>query len=68
MDALQESFYTEHQTETLILFKIISLRSWDELQDLHKSFPASRIDHVMAGTGIFVLTVGPAGESEELAA
>jgi hypothetical protein len=67
MDAPQEEFYTEHQTETLILFKIISRRSWDELQSWHRAFPGSRIEHVQKGTGIFVLIVGTAGESGELA-
>ena len=67
MDAPQESFYTEHQTETLILFKIISRRSWDELQSWHRAFPGSRVEHVLKGTGIFILVVPPGGAGEKAA-
>jgi len=59
--------YHGNLPETLILFKIISRRSWDELQSWHRAFPGSRIEHVQKGTGIFVLIVGTAGESGELA-
>jgi len=59
MDAPREEFYTEHQTETLILFKIISRRSWDELQGWHRALPGSRVEHIKHG--IYVLTVEPGG-------
>lgn len=45
----------------LILFRIISRYSWDELQRQHEALPGSRIEHVMEGTGIFVLIVEPCG-------
>jgi hypothetical protein len=61
MNAPDEAFYTEDQIETLILFKIISRSSWNELQSWHKAFPGSRIEHVMQDTGIFVLHVPPNG-------
>jgi len=67
MDAPQEEFYTEHQTETLILFKIISRRSWDELQSWHRAFPGSRVEHVLKGTGIFILVAPPGGAGEKAA-
>ncbi len=67
MDAPQNEFYTEHQTETLILFKIISRRSWDELQSWHRAFPGSRVEHVLKGTGIFILVVPPGGAGEKAA-
>ncbi|MBA2783004.1 MAG: hypothetical protein H0T74_08800 [Rubrobacteraceae bacterium] len=59
MDAPQNEFYIEHQTETLILFKIISRRSWDELQGWHRALPGSRVEHIKHG--IYVLTVEPGG-------
>jgi hypothetical protein len=62
MDAPQESFYPERRGEALmILFKIISRRSWDELQGWHKAFPGSQVEHVMKGTGIYVLHIPPGG-------
>lgn len=60
MDAPQSELYPNHQTETLVvLFKIISRRSWDELQSWHKALPGSRIEHIKHG--IYVLTVEPGG-------
>jgi hypothetical protein len=40
---------------TMVLFKIISRHSWDRLQAWHKSCPGSSVEHMMAGTGIYVL-------------
>jgi len=53
--------YHGNLPETLILFRIIDRRSWDELQSWHEALPGSRIEHVMEGTGIFVLVVPPGG-------
>ncbi len=65
MDAPQGSFYPEHRPKAvLILFKIISRRSWDVLQSWHKAIPESEIEHVMKGTGIFVLHVLPGGAKD----
>jgi len=51
--------------ETLIvLFKIISRRSWDELHRWHEALPGSRVEHVLYG--IYVLII-PQGGSRELA-
>lgn len=62
MDAPQPEFYPEARMETLmVLFKIIGRRSWDNLQSWHEALPGSQIEHVMEGTGIFVLTVPPGG-------
>ncbi len=60
MIAPQEEFYPQPQTEPLIiLIRIISHRSWDELQSLHEAFPGSRMEHVLDGT--YVLVVKPGG-------
>jgi hypothetical protein len=46
--------------ETLmILFRIISRRSWDQLQSWHKAIPESRIEHLMFG--LYVLIIEPSG-------
>ena len=51
--------------ETLIvLFRIISRRSWDELHRWHEALPGSRVEHVLYG--IYVLIV-PQGGATELA-
>jgi hypothetical protein len=51
--------------ETLIvLFKIISRRSWDELHRWHEALPGSRVEHVLYG--IYALTI-PQGGAKELA-
>lgn len=49
----------------MVMFRIISRRSWDELQGWHEAFPESRVEHVMKGTGIFVLHV-PSGGARRL--
>lgn len=66
MNAPQEEFYPEPRMETLmVLFRIISRRSWDELQSWHEAFPGSRIEHVLYG--IYVLVIEP-GDARRLAA
>jgi hypothetical protein len=60
MDAPQEAFYPEPRAETLMVsFRIISRRSWDDLQGLREALPGSRIEHVLHG--IYVLHVPPGG-------
>jgi hypothetical protein len=60
MDAPQESFYPEPRTETLMIsFRIISRRSWDELQGWRDALPGSHIEHLMFG--LYVLVVPPGG-------
>jgi len=59
--------YHGNLPETLILFRIIGRRSWDELQSWHEALPGSRIEHVLKGTGIFILVVPPGGASEKAA-
>ncbi len=54
----------QSRTEVMVMFRIISRRSWDELQSWHRSCPGSTVEHVMKGTGIFVLTI-PAGGVRE---
>lgn len=58
MDAPTESFYTEEESIS-VLFRVISRRSWDELQSWHKALPGSRVEHLMYGC--YVLIVRPGG-------
>ncbi len=68
MDAPQEAFYPERRTEALmVLFRIISRHSWDVLQGWHEAFPGSEVEHVMKGTGIFVLIIPPDGARRSVA-
>lgn len=56
----QEEFHPEPQTDNLvILFRIISRRSWDELQGLHEALPGSRVEHVLHD--IHALIIEPGG-------
>jgi hypothetical protein len=60
MDAPQEEFYSEGKTEDLaVLFRIISSRSWDELQNLHEALSESRVERVLHG--IYALICEPGG-------
>ncbi len=54
----------QENTEVMVLFRIISRRSWDELQSWHRSRPGSTVEHVMEGTGIYVLTIPTGGVRE----
>jgi hypothetical protein len=55
-----EEFYTESPRETLmILFRIISRKSWNELQSWHDAFPGSRVEHILYG--VYVLIIEPGG-------
>jgi len=53
-------------TELMVMFRIISRHSWDVLQGWHKACPGSTVEHLMKGTGLYVLILpaGGAGESE----
>ena len=48
----------------MVLFRIISRHSWDNLQCWHRALPGSRVEHLMFG--LYVLHV-PAGGAEEIA-
>lgn len=48
----------------MVLFRIISRRSWDELQNWHRAFPGSRVDHVLYG--IYALII-PSGTTRRIA-
>ena len=54
--------------ELLVLLRIISRRSWDELQSWHRACPGSTVEHLMKGTGLYVLTIPPGGAGEGEAA
>jgi hypothetical protein len=63
MDAPQEEFYTEPKAESLIvLFRIISRRSWDELHRWHEALPVSRVEHVLYGIYALIIPQGGARE------
>ncbi len=51
--------YHKDKESFLILFRIISRRSWDELQSWQHALPGSRVEHIEHG--IYVLTVEPGG-------
>jgi hypothetical protein len=52
--------------ETLmILFRIISRQSWDELQGLHEAFPGSCVEHLLHGIYVLVVLPGDAKEFTE---
>jgi hypothetical protein len=58
MNAPQEELCPEPRTEALIvLFRIISRKSWDELQGWRGAFPGSRVEHVLYG--IYALIIPP---------
>ena len=60
MNAPQGEFYPEPRAEALVvLFRIVSHRSWDEFQSWREAFPGSRVEHVLHG--IYVLTIAPGG-------
>ena len=64
MNAPQEEFYPEAPPETLvILFRIISRRSWETFQDLHEAFPGSRVEHVLHGIHVLIIEPGGARRS-----
>ena len=42
----------------VVLFRIISRKSWEQLQALHEAFPGSSIEHVLYG--IYVLKLSQA--------
>jgi hypothetical protein len=43
----------------LLLFRILTRLEWNRLQEMHRSFPGSAVEHVAAG--IFVLHIKPGG-------
>ncbi len=60
MDAPQEEFYPESDEKALmVLFKIVSRRSWEELQGWCKALPGSHVEHLMYG--FYVLFIEPGG-------
>ncbi len=61
MIAPQEEFYPEPQTATLmILFRIVSRRSWDNLQNWSEALPGSHVEHLMFGLYVLVIEAGGA--------
>lgn len=58
--------YHGGETETLmILVRIISRRSWDDLQAMHLACPGSHIEHLHAG--LYILFVPPGGATKAVA-
>ena len=61
-----QSILQHSQPETLIvLFKIISRRSWDELHRWHEALPGSRIEHILYGIYALIIPQGGTGELAE---
>lgn len=61
---LQNSIQDSPPEPLMIRNRIISRRSWDELQGLHEAFPGSSVEHLMKGTGLYVLHVPPSSAKE----
>jgi hypothetical protein len=61
LNAPQREVYTKEESIS-VLFRIISRRSWDELQSWHKALPGSRIEHLKFG--LYALHVEPGGARE----
>ena len=55
----QRSILDNPPEPLMVLFRIISRRSRDELQSLHKAFSGSCVEHVLYG--IYVLIILPGG-------
>ncbi len=55
----------ERADEVMVLVKIISRRSWVDLQAMHRACPGSTVDHLYRG--MHVLTI-PTGGATEVAA
>ena len=53
----------ERTSGFMVLYRIISRRSWDKLQALHKSCPGSSVEHLMHG--LYVLHIPPGGAKGE---
>jgi hypothetical protein len=53
--------HNEHTEEVTILFRIISRRSWDELQAWHRACPGSTAEHLYAGLYVLTIPAGGAG-------
>ncbi len=51
----------QERTALSVLFRILTRRSWDELQAWHRACPGSTVEHLMFG--LYVLTI-PAGGAE----
>jgi hypothetical protein len=45
--------------ELMVMFRIISRRSWDELQSWHRACPCSTVEHL--AYGLYVLAIPPGG-------
>lgn len=54
---------TRDRTEVLVLFKIISRRSWDRMHDFIDAHPGSHLEHVVAGTYVVHVPAGGALET-----
>jgi hypothetical protein len=57
--ALRKIVPEDRAEPLMILFKVVSRRSWDDLQAWHEAFPGSRVEHVLFG--IYALIIKPGG-------
>lgn len=56
---------TPERIGVMVMFRIITRRSWDNLQSWHRACPGSTVEHVRGG--IYVLVVPPGGALEAAA-
>ncbi len=61
MNTPQSKSYPIEEESISVIFKIISRRSWDELQSWNRALPGSRVEHLMHG--LYVLHIEPDGAS-----
>jgi hypothetical protein len=50
-------------TEVMVLFRILTRRSWDELQAWHRACPGSTVEHLYRGLYVLTIPAGGAGEA-----
>jgi hypothetical protein len=65
MDAPTNLSIPDNPPALMILFRIISRRSWDDLQGWHKAIPVSHVEHLMVG--LYVLIIEPGGAKGRVA-
>ncbi len=52
----------ERTHEVMVLVKIISRRSWDDLQAMHRACPGSTVEHLYRGMPVLTIPTGGATE------
>lgn len=63
MNALPEAYHERRTEPLMVLFKIISRRSWDEMQAWLQAHPGSYSEHLIGGTYAVFIPAGGALET-----